>query len=586
MRPCDPPPTYLPRALLRRRFAALWFLGALLALTQGCSGKKLGDSCDLSDDGACGDEMECLQGADFSTPVCTAECTSDKSCKDGGHCVELSTGSFCLPECKEDKDCNDSSLCTAPTLSTASFKVCLSESRAIAAPSITCPAPTLVTGGVAGPPAEPTECRRTPQTSTLGAGRATILGVFGPSQTAEFDVPANTDAMSLVIQQVSGAAELTYQGSPVPNYILPMSLIDPTGATIYDLSADTADDLTQEPIAFNSFAPNTVVIGLPNTSAALTSVDKANGLEAGKWRLMIYDLATDCPNDSSCVNSSGAGPSTFNVTLITQPTAPKPGALDLGVYFATQETITAATAVANPSIARMLSTWGSYYASAGICLRTVTFYDLPAWAKTKYASNINVDESGACSDLNQMFTLSQPGNTLNIFLVDALKSEGNGEQVVAGIDGTIPGPSSIAGTPQSGAAVTMANLFQGQCSGAPNLRTCGADEVAYIAAHEAGHWLGLYHTSESIGTVFDPLVDSSACRCASCVSASRALECVSANSADSPTVITAADCNKSTVLCGGADNLMFWLLDDAVSTGKLTDEQGKVMRSNPAVQVQ
>ena len=48
-----------------------------------------------------------------------------------------------------------------------------------------------------------------------------------------------------------------------------------------------------------------------------------------------------------------------------------------------------------------------------------------------------------------------------------------------------------------------------------------------------------------------------------------------------PPVVNGANCTKSSS-CGGGENLMFWLLDNA-STGALTCEQGGVMRANPVV---
>ncbi len=42
-------------------------------------------------------------------------------------------------------------------------------------------------------------------------------------------------------------------------------------------------------------------------------------------------------------------------------------------------------------------------------------------------------------------------------------------------------------------------------------------------------------------------------------------------------------CSGRVAGCGGADNLMFWLVDPTHSAGALSPEQGEVMRSNPAV---
>src|SRR5207253_1033831 len=48
-------------------------------------------------------------------------------------------------------------------------------------------------------------------------------------------------------------------------------------------------------------------------------------------------------------------------------------------------------------------------------------------------------------------------------------------------------------------------------------------------------------------------------------------------------VMNISDLAQGTHECGGAENLMFWLLD-ATSRGKLSPEQSDTMRRNPAVQ--
>src|SRR5205814_1494145 len=118
----------------------------------------------------------------------------------------------------------------------------------------------------------------------------------------------------------------------------------------------------------------------------------------------------------------------------------------------------------------------------------------------------------------QMFTLSSahPGNTMNLFLVQGLHDPNPSTSgTIVGIDGTIPGPSSFNGTVQSGAVVSMADLFStfsGTCPiGSYDLCRSGADLTAFIAAHETGHFLGLFHTSEQECDVFDPLSDTLKC---------------------------------------------------------------------------
>jgi hypothetical protein len=153
---------------------------------------------------------------------------------------------------------------------------------------------------------------------------------------------------------------------------------------------------------------------------------------------------------------------------------------------------------------------------------------------------------------------------------------------VVGIDGTIPGPSSFAGTVHSGAAVSLADLFHNpaSCVGSIDL-SCGADEVAYIAAHETGHFLGMFHTTESEGRAFDPITDTAKCPCLRCALNSQRSSCTSSDTSN--IFLTADLCITPAAGCGGGDNLMFWQLENGASQGNLTAQQGAVMRLNPAV---
>src|SRR5205085_8772901 len=130
---------------------------------------------------------------------------------------------------------------------------------------------------------------------------------------------------------------------------------------------------------------------------------------------------------------------------------------------------------------------------------------------------------------------------------------------VVGIDGTIPGPSSVGGTVNSGASVNGSNLGFGTCTSQLDIHNCGPDEVAYIVAHEGGHFMGLYHTTEQTGDAFDPLSDTPTCKCTDCAPSSQRASCASNNPSGTPTLVRTESC-LSPPSCGGGDNLMFWLL--------------------------
>jgi hypothetical protein len=123
--------------------------------------------------------------------------------------------------------------------------------------------------------------------------------------------------------------------------------------------------------------------------------------------------------------------------------------------------------------------------------------------------------------------------------------------------------------------MSIDDLTTGSCNNTISPNGCGADQVAYIAAHEASHWLGLFHVSEAGGTYWDSLSDTPKCVCRSCVS--------NAAGCGNGTLVTTSICsNKNKPDCGGSDNLMFWLLGGAAG-GHLTPQQGEVMRRNLAV---
>jgi hypothetical protein len=105
--------------------------------------------------------------------------------------------------------------------------------------------------------------------------------------------------------------------------------------------------------------------------------------------------------------------------------------------------------------------------------------------------------------------------------------------------------------------------------------------VAYIAAHETGHFLGLFHTTEMEGADFDPISDTGKCPCLSCASAADKALCGKSTSRGAQ-LVDANQCTASAT-CAGGDNLMFWLLQTPASAGNLSAQQAAIMRLNPAV---
>jgi hypothetical protein len=400
------------------------------------------------------------------------------------------------------------------------------------------------------------------------------------------------------------------------NTVVPLVVRDPAGAVVYDdnpaVPVTDPDLIASQPAYFASIAAGIGTFTIPNTTGGLELLSRASGFRSGTWTLTLSDLALQCtfeqPAGACC--AGGSASSVYDVTVITKQAPggalPAAGGLDVVIYFATNAAgdgrpgstspLSAAEANAgrDTDLNRMRQTLGTLFAGAGITLRSVTYVDLPAGIQSRYAAGVDIDDSGPCSDLAQLFKSAAPGNTLNIFFVRSLivGDLGSGNEVV-GVDGTIPGPATVGGSVGSGAAVATLDLRRttnaagsSLCpTGSFDAIRCGPDVTAYIIAHEAGHFLGLYHVTESEGTAFDPLLDTPMCPCLRCASVRS--QCASAIPAPSgtPHQMSVAECSSPTspTTCGGGDNLMFWLLESG-SRGVISPEQGRVMRANPLVQ--
>jgi len=431
-------------------------------------------------------------------------------------------------------------------------------------------------------------------TSALAPAQVQQFGTKTVGDVVSFTVPPNTGSVTIVQQARVAGLTVVYKNSVIDNSAVPLTITKPDGGLAYDdldagagtvSSPDGGIDPSGEYAVYGGLTPTTATFTIPQSSASLNE-----GVPAGTWKFVVNDYANECTFVSGC-NDGGTTLDTYDVSVLTQPVAPSAN-LQVAFYIVgnltnptTLAPLNASNAAGDLYVKQMVSTFQAFLQRGGITA-TVSYYDVSPTDRARFGTNISADSTGPCSELSQMFTLSQanPGNTMNLFLVQSLRSSSSVGGTVVGIDGSIPGPSSMNGTVFSGAVVSAADLYTGSlanCGTTPDMARCGPDRVAYIGAHETGHFLGLFHTTEADGADFDPLTDTLKCPCIACASSGDLAKC------GSPTLTApyiAADRCISAPACGGGDNLMFWLLQPGISLGNLSPQQGQVMRLNPLVQ--
>jgi len=418
-------------------------------------------------------------------------------------------------------------------------------------------------------------------------GLTLSLGAHQVGEAVQFQLPPGTSGFTVVSQgESTNEPRVTAFGTVFPNSPVPTPIAAPDG-TFFDYPSSFEQAPSDRMLTWAPISPVTAAVTFPNGTAGLRRA--AQGLSAGNWSLTVSDLLHECGALACGDPASGSTANRYDVTVLTRSGGiPDRGGLDLAIYLVS-ESLSAASAPSDPSFQRMLQRMAADFARAGICLQSVTYYDVPAWARARWAV-VDVGSAPAadpCSDYRQLLTLARPGNVVSLFFVGEITDldAPTGNRTV-GYDGAIPGVSTFNGTTAGGALVSSADLSSLNGCGSGFSLGCGPDVVGETVAHEVSHALGLFHTSESLGASaedFDPLTDTPQCLCSLCVPDSARGGCADPQTGSGgKTQVDSASCGKGTQACGGADYLMFWMLSDK-SAGNLSPQEGQVMRMNPLV---
>ena len=216
--------------------------------------------------------------------------------------------------------------------------------------------------------------------------------------------------------------------------------------------------------------------------------------------------------------------------------------------FFVQPYITGTTWSAN-DIASALSVMSNIYNTNGI---TLSLKDTITISESQYAT-----VSSSFTDSTTSALVSQGSkDAVNLFFVEDQPSS---ETALFGVSAGIPGTMGIASSWNG-----VINYLSAHATGS----TLNSQLLGETAAHEMGHWLGLFHTTEANGTSFDPLSDTA--------------QCAISRDNDNDSKVYPEECVDY-----GADNLMFWTAwsTSSQAAGKkqenLSSEQQYILKYSP-----
>jgi len=300
--------------------------------------------------------------------------------------------------------------------------------------------------------------------SVLELDLGTVHLTSGTSSSVRFTLPDGTASFMIVID---GADDI---------YFIPYTLDGPGG----NLVSDDASGLSPiERFVLGpygaQFKSNNRVTQDMGLSASLFPNNPATIITGGDYRLVVGGM-----------NLQGNGtPHTGDVTVKVyyRKAIPAASSLDLNLYFTGAGSITATSAPTNMFIQDAITALRGIYAQAGVTVGTVSYHA----ASARFQTITGFDGSGR--DLEDLFEESNGnGRGLHFFFVDRFMGGFPGA-TVAGIAGGLPGAPDHVGSLGAGVAVSIS-----AANGDPGI-------LAHVMAHEGGHWLGLFHTSEITGTL-------------------------------------------------------------------------------------
>lgn len=453
----------------------------------------------------CQNDRECNRPDGLCTEAagerfCAAFCLPNDRCRAGYRCTSVGADRVCLPEiqavdqedgepCTRDTQCRGGSCLLAPgwpdghctTPNCNDLSGCANHRGA----DNRCVNITLVG------PAEPLclrPCERYPDCRAgYACDRLDANNAFCVPDVAE--VHALPPAATQVIcgRSQDGIARFTY---PIPpgttSYLATPFTRD--GRRLFPHHVELPSGRRIDFLGANSFQTTMATLhGFLNPTVIPATRDRTGQLEVGTH---VYEIETWSGDVCLWLTTESA-----------------PGArLELRIYFTALDGFRAATAANDPIIQAFRTELADLFAQAGLQLAPIQFRDVPPPAANELRFIDDFDQLLRLMALAEPIANNRDQRVANVFFV-----QGFGPELgVLGVSTGLPGPVGLHGTRASGVVLTGELL--GQPLQGPNGEAIdGTLVTANVAAHELGHYLGLFHTTGSDLVTFDPIDDTPEC---------------------------------------------------------------------------
>lgn len=177
------------------------------------------------------------------------------------------------------------------------------------------------------------------------------------------------------------------------------------------------------------------------------------------------------------------------------------GTLDLNLYFTGAIGLTAKSAPTHNGLQTWLTTLKTTYQQVGLSIGPISYHDIdPGFQVVEGALGTSKGDFEEIAEL----TAKSPWGVNMVFVREFAMPLGS-PGVILGISGGAPGPVAIHGAGRSAVIIATAPMIPGGM----------VADTGLVMAHELGHYLGLFHSSENnFGgfqpTINDPLADTPA----------------------------------------------------------------------------